>query len=65
MKVSFVDGGTLSNFPIDYFHNNGVPLLPTFGVRLSPDRGNYSDTSDFVHMLHAMNNASRQATPFY
>ena len=32
--VSFVDGGLLSNFPIDLFKRLGVPRAPTFGVRL-------------------------------
>ena len=34
-KVLFVDGGMLSNFPINAFHRNGVPAKPTFGARLS------------------------------
>lgn len=34
----FVDGGVLSNFPIDAFHNkHGVPLRPTLGVKLQWD----------------------------
>lgn len=37
-QVRFVDGGLLSNFPIDVFHNyEHIPLLPTFGVRLGLD----------------------------
>ncbi|WP_423198276.1 MULTISPECIES: patatin-like phospholipase family protein [unclassified Cupriavidus] len=33
-----VDGGVLSNFPIDVFHNPGkVPTRPTFGVKLQWD----------------------------
>ncbi len=61
VRITFVDGGTLSNFPIGHFHTRGVPLLPTFGVRLSTDRNNYSDTSSLIQMFHAMNDASRQA----
>ena len=34
-KVHFVDGGMLSNFPINAFHRKGVPAKPTFGARLS------------------------------
>ena len=32
----FVDGGALSNFPINIFYNpkNEAPRLPTFGIRL-------------------------------
>ncbi|EIE27723.1 hypothetical protein COCSUDRAFT_39310 [Coccomyxa subellipsoidea C-169] len=50
VRITFVDGGTLSNFPIGHFHTRGVPLLPTFGVRLSTDRNNYSDTSSLIQM---------------
>jgi NTE family protein len=34
--VQFIDGGTLSNFPINVFYNPGypVPRMPTFGIRL-------------------------------
>ncbi|MEN9456998.1 MAG: hypothetical protein RL210_2517 [Pseudomonadota bacterium] len=36
----FVDGGIMSNFPIDAFHDYDsiVPLAPTFGVKLEYDR---------------------------
>jgi NTE family protein len=35
-KVQFIDGGTLSNFPISVFYNPQypVPRMPTFGIRL-------------------------------
>ncbi len=35
-KVQFIDGGTLSNFPINVFYNPlyPVPRMPTFGIRL-------------------------------
>ena len=35
-KAQFVDGGTLSNFPISVFANPNypVPRMPTFGIRL-------------------------------
>jgi NTE family protein len=35
-SVQFIDGGTLSNFPINVFYNPNypVPRMPTFGVRL-------------------------------
>lgn len=37
-KHHFVDGGVLSNFPINAFHNTTrVPLRPTFGVKLQWD----------------------------
>lgn len=35
----FVDGGMISNFPIDAFHNRmKVPAMPTFGVKLEYDK---------------------------
>jgi len=33
-KISFADGGLLSNFPIDLFKRFGVPRAPTLGARL-------------------------------
>ena len=33
-KVSFADGGLLSNFPIDLFKRPGIPRAPTLGARL-------------------------------
>lgn len=35
----FIDGGSISNFPIDLFHSNDVfyPRLPLFGVQLTSD----------------------------
>jgi len=33
-KITFSDGGLLSNFPISLFHISRTPNAPTFGVRL-------------------------------
>jgi len=33
-KITFSDGGLLSNFPISLFHESRVPNAPTFGARL-------------------------------
>ncbi len=33
-RITFADGGLLSNFPIDLFHRRAVPRAPTFGARL-------------------------------
>ena len=36
--ATFVDGGIMSNFPIDLFHApEKVPASPTFGAKLGPD----------------------------
>ncbi len=39
IDVRFVDGGILSNFPINLFHNNKVEVarLPTFGCKLEDE----------------------------
>lgn len=37
-EALFIDGGIMSNFPIDIFHTHGkVPEAPTFGVKLELD----------------------------
>lgn len=38
-EVLFVDGGIMSNFPIDLFHKKDkVPAAPTFGAKIGTDR---------------------------
>lgn len=49
-KVQFIDGGTLSNFPINVFYNPNypVPRMPTLGIRLQDgiiDAANRSNNS--------------------
>jgi NTE family protein len=54
-RVAFVDGGLLSNFPINVFHNAKiVPRLPTFGVRLSSYRNEFNKTNNFFQFAGAM-----------
>lgn len=38
-QISFVDGGILSNFPINVFHNPNIAVarMPTFGVKLEDE----------------------------
>ncbi len=61
-EVSFVDGGLLSNFPINVFHRSdgGVPRKPTFGVRLSTYRKEYSKITGLMPMMGAMISSMRQ-----
>lgn len=52
-KVKFVDGGLISNFPINVFHATPrrVPRKPTFGVKLSSYRrecANVDDLGGFI-----------------
>ncbi|MBR9998945.1 MAG: patatin-like phospholipase family protein [Cyclobacteriaceae bacterium] len=52
-SASFVDGGLISNFPIDVFHlpGSGIPRKPTFGVRLSTFRESFELVDDLSSYL--------------
>jgi NTE family protein len=64
-KIAFVDGGLLSNFPINVFHNPKiVPRLPTFGVRLSSYRNEYNKTDNFFQFAGAMIGTMRHIFDF-
>jgi NTE family protein len=59
-EVHFVDGGIMSNFPIDVFHKfNTVPRMPTFGVRLGVDRNQYNRIKNPMSLFGAMFNSIR------
>lgn len=55
-KVKFVDGGMISNFPINVFHAKPgtVPRKPTFGVRLSTYRNQFSEIDDLGGFIGSM-----------
>jgi NTE family protein len=55
-KVKFVDGGMISNFPINIFHSRPgvVPRKPTFGVKLSVYREQSSDVDDLGGFIGSM-----------
>ncbi len=46
--AQFIDGGTLSNFPINVFYNPSypVPRMPTFGIRLQDGVLDYANRSN-------------------
>lgn len=51
-EVLFIDGGILSNFPIDLFHQHfKVPACPTFGVKLGPGRTRANRNEKFTQLL--------------
>lgn len=54
--VKFVDGGMISNFPINVFHRSdgGIPRKPTFGVKLSAYRDEYSEVNDIGSFIGSM-----------
>lgn len=58
--IHLVDGGIMSNFPIDIFHKvNSVPRLPTFGARLGVDRNEPNKVSSPLNLFGAMFNSLR------
>ena len=53
-----VDGGVMSNFPIDAFHKSGqVPRRPTFGVKLQWDNRNHQITKAETLIAQLLNSA--------
>lgn len=59
-EVTFVDGGIMSNFPIDIFHKHAkIPSAPTFGVKLGEDRTKARKTDKFFPYLGAIFDSAR------
>lgn len=64
-NVSFVDGGVMSNFPIDVFHNRSrVPRLPTFGVKLGEDRDKANKSGSMPQFLMSIFNSARHVLDY-
>lgn len=61
----FVDGGVMSNFPIDIFHvDTGTePLAPTFGVKLEYDQRRHPIEGPF-DLLGAIFNSARHCLDY-
>lgn len=64
-SVYFVDGGTLSNFPIDAFVNDPqTPARPTFGIKLGFDRNRYNTLDSALDILGVSFDAAMQLRDF-
>lgn len=63
-EVFLVDGGVISNFPIDLFHSRDVPRLPTLGVKLGVERAEPVTISSPAHLLGAIFAAARQGADY-
>ncbi|WP_396157637.1 patatin-like phospholipase family protein [Flavobacterium sp.] len=64
-EVLLMDGGIISNFPIDIFHNNHkVPSAPTFGVKLGYDKNEVNENNKFMSIVGSMFDTSRFAYDF-
>ncbi len=60
-KVVFVDGGVMSNFPIDVFHvSERIPTRPTFGVKLGIDRESEMKNDSIFQIIWNCFSAARQ-----
>lgn len=60
----FIDGGIISNFPINVFHDNSrVPRLPTFGVKLQMDQ-RIQKISNPYNLALAIFNSARHALDY-
>lgn len=64
-EAIFVDGGVMSNFPIDVFHKmEMVPPRPTFGIKLGLERNKINEISGVFDLLYASFNAARNHRDF-
>lgn len=64
-KAIFVDGGIMSNFPIDIFHLRGsIPSRPTFGVKLGLERVETNQINNVGELLYACFDAARNLRDF-
>ncbi|MBU0982237.1 MAG: patatin-like phospholipase family protein [candidate division Zixibacteria bacterium] len=63
-EVLFVDGGIMSNFPIDLFHAPGVPTAPTFGAKLGVDRSKPTTITKIAQLGGAVFDAARHCADY-
>jgi NTE family protein len=61
----FVDGGVVSNFPIDVFHvHDRVPRYPTFGVKLGDERNSRNAVNTLAGFVTAMFDSARHVLDY-
>lgn len=59
-EVIFMDGGIISNFPIDIFHENlTVPASTTFGVKLGYDKNEVNKNEKITNIISSMFDTAR------
>ncbi|MEM6647107.1 MAG: patatin-like phospholipase family protein [Bacteroidota bacterium] len=64
-QALFMDGGIVSNFPIDVFHEmERVPLAPTFGAKLGTDRRTPQHVENIRDLTAAVFNTARHALDY-
>ena len=63
--VYFMDGGIMSNFPINLFHKPyKIPDAPTFGAKIGIDRGGPVEITSPAKLLGAVFNAARHTLDY-
>jgi NTE family protein len=64
-SCAFIDGGIMSNFPIDLFHKpDRIPSAPTFGVKLGTNKRKSSPMAGPVHLAGAIFDAARHCLDY-
>lgn len=64
-EVLFIDGGVMSNFPIDIFHDHKtIPSHPTFGIKLGIDRNRFNRNSDVLQLIGSIFDSARLVHDF-
>jgi NTE family protein len=63
-EAVFVDGGIMSNFPINVFHTDQPPSRPTFGVKLGTDRSEPHAVEKPHQLLGAIFNSARHTLDY-
>jgi len=64
-EIMFMDGGIISNFPIDIFHDNTkVPPCPTFGIKLGYDKAETNKNEKISSVISAIFDTARYAYDF-
>ncbi|ENU26281.1 patatin-like phospholipase family protein [Acinetobacter modestus] len=64
-EATLVDGGIVSNFPIDVFHKrDAIPLCPTFGIKLGIDRQSPSKYKNLIDFAGLVFDTARQTADY-
>jgi NTE family protein len=63
-RCVLVDGGIMSNFPIDMFHAAGIPLAPTFGVKLGKSRRSTCSVTSLPKVLAKVFDTARHTLDY-
>ncbi len=58
-EVLLIDGGILSNFPIDKFHlEDQIPQAPTFGIKIDVDKSESNKNDTLFHYIQSIINTT-------